>query len=124
LDKFQLLNYGRVLMRQTFIHNDILPNLASFVRYLRSENASPKTRETFTESVGQLVKYLESQGMPLDLRREHIESFIAHLLEHWKPATANNRYRGLQSFFKWLVSEGEIKDKPMGRMKPPVTPNP
>jgi len=95
-------------MQQTSIHADIIPNLQSFVRHLRAENSSPKTQETYTESVRQLVKYLERQGMPLavaDVRRQHIESFIAYLLETRKPATANNRYRGLQSFFKWLVSE-------------------
>jgi site-specific recombinase XerD len=56
------------------------------------------------------------------VHREHIESFISHLLDTRKPATANNRYRGLQSFFKWLVDEGEIKANPMERMKPPRVP--
>jgi site-specific recombinase XerD len=44
------------------------------------------------------------------------------LLERWKPATANNRYRGLQSFFKWLEEEGEIRESPMAKMKPPRVP--
>ena len=112
-------------MQQTSIHADIIPNLLSFVRHLRAENSSPKTQETYTESVRQLAKYLDDQGMPQEvasLRREHIESFIAHLLETRKPATANNRYRGLQSFFKWLISEGEIKNNPMDRMRPPRIP--
>ena len=57
-----------------------------------------------------------------NITREHVESFIAELLEKWKPATANNRYRGLQSYFNWLVEEGEIKTSPMARMKPPRIP--
>ncbi len=56
------------------------------------------------------------------IHREHVESFTSHLLETRKPATANNRYRGLQSFFKWLVDEGEIQESPMARMKPPRMP--
>jgi integrase/recombinase XerC len=63
--------------------------------------------------------------MPLEvahIHREHVESFTSHLLETRKPATANNRYRGLQSFFKWLVDEGEIQESPMARMKPPRMP--
>jgi len=57
-----------------------------------------------------------------DIRREHVESFIADLLLKWKPATANNRYRGLQSFFKWALEEGEVKTSPMANKKPPRIP--
>ena len=57
-----------------------------------------------------------------DIKREHIENFIADMLARWKPATANNRYRGLQSFFKWALSEGEVKQSPMANMKPPRIP--
>ena len=56
------------------------------------------------------------------ITREHVESFVTDLLDHWKPATANNRYRGLQSFFKWAVEEGEVKESPMVHMKPPRIP--
>ncbi len=55
-------------------------------------------------------------------RREHVEAFITDLLERWKPATAHNRYRALNSFFRWLVDEGEIRASPMDRMKPPRLP--
>ncbi len=58
-----------------------------------------------------------------NLRREHVEAFIAYLLERWKPSTANNRFRGLQAFFKWLEEEGELtQGNPMGKMKPPRVP--
>ena len=63
--------------------------------------------------------------MPLEvanIHREHVEALISHLLDRWKPATANNRFRGLQSFFKWLTEEGEVKESPMVRMKPPKVP--
>lgn len=104
---------------------DILVNVDSFARHLRAENLSPKTIETYLDSARQLAGYLREQGMPQDVakvRREHVESFIAYLLERWKPATANNRYRGLQSFFRWLEEEGEIKESSMAKMKPPRVP--
>ena len=107
------------------VRGDIIPNLTSFNRHLRAENLSPKTQETYCESVNQLATYLEDQGMPLEVAhilREHIEFFIANLLETRKPSTASNRYRGCQSFFKWLDEEGEIKENPMARMKPPRVP--
>ncbi len=105
---------------------DIVVNIESYGRHLRAENLSPRTGQTYMESARQLAQFLEQQGMPQDvasLTREHVEAFIADLLERWKPATANNRYRGLQSFFRWLVEEGEIGESPMVHMKPPRVPD-
>jgi site-specific recombinase XerD len=88
-------------------------------------NMSPKTVLTYSEAVAQLTVYLSAQGMPTEvakIRREHIEAFILSLLAKYKPATAHNRYRGLQSFFRWLETEGEVRETPMSRMKPPRVP--
>jgi integrase len=56
------------------------------------------------------------------IKRGHVEDFIADLLTRFKPATANNRYRALQSFYKWAIDEGEVKSSPMAKMKPPRVP--
>jgi site-specific recombinase XerD len=104
---------------------DLGANAASFARHLRASNLAPRTIQTYLEGLERLAGYLTDQGMPTDLaaiRREHIEAFIGHLLEISKPATAANRYRALQSFFKWALEEGEIKDSPMARMRPPRIP--
>ena len=104
---------------------DIAVNIESYGRHLRAENLSPRTQQTYTESAHQLACFLTEQGMPQDvasITREHVEAFITHLLERWKPATANNRFRGCQSFFKWLAEEGEIRESPMARMRPPKVP--
>ncbi len=53
------------------------------------------------------------------IHREHVEAYIIELVEKWKPATANNRFKSLQAFFKWLAEEGEVKESPMARMRPP-----
>jgi site-specific recombinase XerD len=74
----------------------------SFHRKLLSENKSPRTIQTYGESLRRLGDFLLAQGMPTEvasIRREHVEAFIAHLLEHYKPATAANRYRALRIFF-------------------------
>jgi len=104
---------------------DIAVNAASFARHLRAENLSRRTQETYLESLSQFARYLESQGMPLEvahIKREHVEGFLENLLERWKPATASCRYRGLRVFFEWLREEGEIRESPMARMKPPKVP--
>ncbi len=110
---------------RSIAQGDIVGNIESFGRHLRAENLSARTIDTYLESARQLAGFLADQGMPQEvakIRREHVESFIAYLLERWKPATANNRYRGLQSFFKWLDEEGEVRESPMAKMKPPRVP--
>ncbi len=97
----------------------------SFKRSLLAENKSPRTVEAYMEAVQQLGAFLLRNGMPAEVghvRREHIEAFIANLLARFKPATASNRFRALQQFFKWAVEEGEIKRSPMANMKPPHVP--
>jgi site-specific recombinase XerD len=78
------------------------------------------------EALGLFAMFLIDQGMPTGLHnihREHTEGFIADLLaKGQKPATAANRYRSLQAFFKWCVDEDEIKQSPMHNMKPPKVP--
>ena len=99
--------------------------MASFGRHLRAGGLSPRTQETHTGAVRQFARFVAGQGMPQEvanIRREHVEAFIADLLERWKPANAINRYRGLQTFFKWLAEEGEVKESPMARTKPPRVP--
>jgi site-specific recombinase XerC len=99
---------------------------ASFRRTLRAEDKSERTVKSYTEAVGLLADFLAAHGHPLTVnavKRNDIRDFIADQLERWKPATALNRYRSLQAFFKWCVAEGELKRSPMVGMKPPQLPD-
>lgn len=104
---------------------DLASSAASYARYLRAANIAPATMKTYAEAVRTLAAFLAERGMPTDvavISREHVEAFITDQLARWRPATAANRYRGLQRFYAWLVEEGEIKTSPMARMKPPHVP--
>jgi site-specific recombinase XerD len=95
---------------------------SSFERHLRATNKSPKTVSNYSEAVRQLGSYLVAKGMPQELenlRREHVESYIEALLTNRSSATGRNRFASLQQFFRWAVDEGEVKNSPMSRMKPP-----
>lgn len=99
--------------------------LTSWRRHLAAQRMSPATLSTYSAAVNGLARFLAERGMPTapaGIAREHVEAFITDLLVRWKPATAHNRYRGLRSFFGWLVDEGEIPRSPMERMKPPRLP--
>ena len=104
---------------------DLGVNIDSFGRHIRAENLSPQTFDAYVGATQQFHRYLMDQGMPQDvasIRREHVEAFVTYLLERWKPPTAHNRYRGVQAFFKWALSEGEVKESPMVHMRPPKIP--
>ena len=104
---------------------DVLLNLSAFVPHLRSMNRSAATVRGYVEAVEKLDAYLASKGMPravAAIRREHVESFIEDQLARLRPASAANRYRSVQQFFRWLVDEGEIPESPMARMHPPTIP--
>src|SRR6266545_848907 len=104
-----------------------LPALnASFRRTLRAEAKSERTVKSYTEAVGLLADFLAGRGHPLTVngvKRADVRDFIADQLDRWKPATALNRYRSLQAFFKWCVAEGELERSPMVGMKPPQLPD-
>jgi site-specific recombinase XerD len=98
----------------------------AFTRTLKAQNKSPATIAAYTSAVNQFADFLEERGMPTAVSlvtRDHVESFIAYVVDHYKAATANNRYRGLLAFFKWAVGDGEIQETPMRRMEPPKIPD-
>jgi site-specific recombinase XerD len=98
----------------------------SWMRHLKAENKSPQTLMAYRYAWSQFRDYLEAQDGPRgvsEIRAEHVEGFLANVLEHRSPATANNRYRGLQQFFGWLEAEREIVESPMAHMKPPRIPD-
>lgn len=104
---------------------DIL--IPSFERHLKAERKSPETIHSYRIAVSQLADFVALKGMPTALsrvRREHVESFIVHLLETRSPSTAANRYRSLQQFFKWAIDEGEVQTSPMEKMRAPSVPDP
>lgn len=106
---------------------DLGDELGAFVRFMRRANASAATIATYHESVRQLATFLQDHGHPTDVRAiepRHVEAFLIELLGKWKPATAHNRFRGLQRFFRWYADvdrDGTFRS-PMDRMKPPRLP--
>jgi hypothetical protein len=94
-------------------------------RSLRAQRKSPNARAAYGESLRQLTRFPNEQGMPLDatkITREHVEHFIADLAERRAPATANKRYMSPRSFFVYLEEEGDIAANPMAKMRPPTIP--
>lgn len=111
---------------------DTLP--ASFRRSLLAQNRSPGTVRSYCDILREFYAYLISQGMPTGInaiRREHIETFITHLLteapgrkgERMAPSTVAKYYKALHVYFAWALEEGEISAHPMQKMKRPTVPD-
>ncbi|SCL27381.1 Phage integrase family protein [Micromonospora rhizosphaerae] len=107
--------------------------LVDWDRSLRSGNYPSTTRYNYLLAVIQLGRYLAEQGCqpeavaaagtPIAATRRRIEAFQTWMIETRSAATALNKHKALQQFFKWLmVDEGEICQTPMLRVRQPKTP--
>jgi site-specific recombinase XerD len=111
----------------------------SWTLALRADHKSGRTIETYREAADQLIRFLlappplpgevadvfESAGLvtsPGEITATHLRAFMSHLLGQHKPSTANNRYRGLQQWFRWMASEDEIEYSPFAKLSPPTVP--
>jgi site-specific recombinase XerD len=88
----------------------------------------PKDSQTipsYLRCARNLVDFLAAAGMPTTatgVRREHIEAFLAEMVDRLAAATVAKHYRSLQQLWKWLEEEGEIPASPMAKMRPPAVP--
>lgn len=90
---------------------------------LRARNLSPRTVATYGEAIAQLGAFLAARGTaapdPTTVSADDIRAFITDLLGRLSASTANNRYRGLNAYFNWLVEHDYVPASPMARLKPP-----
>ena len=74
-----------------------------------------------TRSRAAIRAWLDDQELPVDagaVKRQHIEAWLAHLLDRWSPGTAASRYWSLRQFFRWLEENGELAVSPKAKMRP------
>lgn len=101
-----------------------------FKRHLDAGHVAPRTAAIYVDSLDRLARYLVEHRLPTALdaiRREHIEIYVADILQRSSAATAAFHYRALQQFWKWVISEellprgpdGRAAASPMEKMKPP-----
>src|SRR4051812_16804278 len=105
--------------------DDLSVLLPDWRTHLRARNVAPSTITSYL-TVGQnFLVWLQQQGMPTTasgIAREHVEAFLADLVERVAPATVAKHYRSLQQLWRWLVDDGEITPPPRERMRPPAVP--
>lgn len=106
--------------------------LDSWELALQAANRSPATISTYKDSLRAFRVFLSPSDAPedcstrvADITQETCQRFMAHLLETRKAATAQTRYRGLQSFFRWCIEDEMIEESPLRKLhEPPITDRP
>jgi len=100
--------------------------LPSWQLALESANKSPKTIKSYTASVRSLARFLRENGMPDDVEKvatEHVRAFLLAERERTSPAFAQQHYRNLHVYFRWIEAEGERQEpNPMVRVEKPSVP--
>lgn len=95
-------------------------------RYLLSchvEGKTPKTIRTYCDVLVGLAKFLAENKLPSapeNLTADDVRFFLS--LWHKGNVSSSTRhlyYRTIKTFFNWLVREGQIRESPMAKMKPP-----
>lgn len=94
---------------------------------MEARNLSGKTIRIYRDAAEKLVAHLIQAGTqrdPLRWQRKDVEGYLQSMLARGcSSAYANQHYRALQQWFKWMVEESEILESPMARMKPPLVPD-
>lgn len=104
---------------------DIGDELAAFTRAMRANNVRPNTILAYGGAVRQFAVWLMDSDHPTDVERiepRHVQDWIVSILERNKPATAHNRYRGLQRFFNWYATRVDDFRSPLAKLSPPRLP--
>jgi site-specific recombinase XerD len=94
-------------------------------RALRSENKSHNTIWAYIHAVRLFGEWAYRQSpvlTPDDITHHHIQEYLAELIERTSAGNTHTNYRGLRTFWKWMVLEDEIEHSPMDRTKPPQVP--
>jgi integrase/recombinase XerD len=98
--------------------------IGSFELHLRALNRSPKTLSVYLGAARRLAAWL-AENSDLDgwdgVTRQHLQGWIVSLLGSSSSGNANNQYRAIQQFFKWMTKvEEEYAVSPMLGMEPPT----
>src|SRR4051794_25586293 len=101
--------------------------IESFTIHLDGEHKAARTVALYREAARDFERFIRASQCPTDVRAitsEHVSAYMASLSRRgWQPSTANQQYRSLQQFWKWLQAEGEITRSPMAALKPPAIPD-
>ena len=104
-----------------------LPLRRDYEISLQADGKSKNTIRAYLQAVDKLLAWCNEEASsndPTNLSTRNLREFFVRLTEKGlKPASVAAHYRGLQSFYAWLLAEEEIDTNPMVGVKPPRVPD-
>ena len=100
--------------------------IRGFLLALGAGGRKGKTLHIYEESIRMLSDFARNLGLPslATMDRTHVRHWLTSLHQKGnKPATVSVRYRSLNRFFNWAVTEDERTDNPMDKVEPPRIPD-
>ena len=100
--------------------------IRGFIMALGAGGRKSRTLFIYEDSIRSLSDFARNLGLPslATMDRTYIRHWLSSLHQKGnKPATVSIRYRSLNRFFGWCVTEEERSDNPMDRVDPPRIPS-
>ncbi len=94
-----------------------------YLRYLKLQRSmSPNTLEAYSRDVDKLLSYLNAEGIrPEEASLSHLQQFAAQLHDLGVgPRSQARILSGVRSFYRFLVTDGYLKDDPTELLESPV----
>ncbi|WP_458690476.1 tyrosine-type recombinase/integrase [Nocardia tengchongensis] len=113
--------------------DDIRELKQDFATELRRKNRAKRTIDGYVQHIDYFAAYLIANKLPTnapDITRDHIGGYIEDLLtrvnmrtgQQLSPVYAQNQYRSLQQFFKYLTAEEIVPADPFDKLSLPEAP--
>ena len=100
--------------------------IRGFIMALGAGGRKSRTLFIYEDSIRSISDFARNLGLPslATMDRTHIRHWLSSLHQKGnKPATVSIRYRSVNRFFGWCVTEEERSDNPMDRVDPPRIPS-
>ena len=95
-----------------------------FITYLRVERGlAQNTVEAYSRDLVRFFRYLESRNLnPVGISREHIRAYAGSLGRNLSRRSQARNISTIKTFFRFLVSEGRMKENPARLLETPKIP--
>lgn len=109
-------------LRPQYVGMQLHAALDAFLLSRQAMRCTAKTMEHYEYTLGSFISYLESQNTEYvsTITPGHIRAYLVELQKRGlKDTTQHAHARGIKTWLRWLVNEGDIPDSPMRRVTMP-----
>jgi site-specific recombinase XerD len=109
-------------LRPQYVGMQLHAALDAFLLSRQAMRCTAKTMEHYEYTLGAFIGYLDGAGVEYvgDVTAGHIRAYLVGLQKRGlRDTTQHAHARGIKTWLRWLVNEGDIQDTPMRRVAMP-----